>query len=99
MPGGLEVPGGPQGRVAQVAGEGSGDAHTGGAQGTGWAVWSSWREILGIAGDISNLQGVGEDRNQNEGEDTEGGGQEESDGAISQEVEEEEARELDMDID
>ena len=99
MPGGLEVPGGPQGRVAQVAGEGSGDAHTGGAQRTGGAVWSSWRKILGIAGDIGNLQGVGEDRNQNEGEDTEGGGQEESDGAISQEVEEEEARELDMDID
>ena len=74
-------PGGPQGRVAQVAGEGSGDAHTGGAQRTGGAVWSSWREILGIAGDIGNLQGVGEDRNQNEGEDTEGGGQEESDGA------------------
>ena len=97
MPGGLEVPGGPQGRVAQVAGEGSGDAHTGGAQRTGGAVWSSWREILGIAGDIGNLQGVGEDRNQNEGEDTEGGGQEESDGAISQE--EEEATELDMDID
>ena len=47
------------------------------------AVWSSWREILGIAGDIGNLQGVGEDRNQNEGEDTEGGGQEESDGAIA----------------
>ena len=40
MPGGLEVPGGPQGRVAQVAGEGSGDAHTG-AQRTGGAVWSS----------------------------------------------------------
>ena len=32
---------------------------------------------------IGNLQGVGEDRNQNEGEDTEGGGQEESDGAIA----------------
>ena len=46
-------------------------------------MWSSWREILGIAGDIGNLQGVGEDRNQNEGEDTEGGGQEESDGAIA----------------
>ena len=98
MPGGLEVLGGPQGRVGQVAGEGSGDAHTGGAQRTGGAVWSSWREILGIAGDIGNLQGVGEDRNQNEGEDTEGGGQEESDGAISQE-EEEEATEFDMDID
>ena len=35
MPGGLEVLGGPQGRVGQVAGEGSGDAHTGGAQRTG----------------------------------------------------------------
>ena len=57
--------------------------HTGGAQRTGGAVWSSWREILGIAGDIGNLQGVGEDRNQNEGEDTEGGGQAESDGAIA----------------
>ena len=66
--------------------------HTGGAQRTGGAVWSSWREILGIAGDIGNLQGVGE-------EDTEGGGQEESDGAISQEEEEEEATEFDMDID
>ena len=55
------------------------------------AVWSSWRDILGNAGDIGNLQGVGE-------EDTEGGGQEESDGAISQE-EEEEATEFDMDID
>ena len=53
-------------------------------------MWSSWRDILGNAGDIGNLQGVGE-------EDTEGGGQEESDGAISQE--EEEATELDMDID
>ena len=57
----------------------------------GGAVWSSWRDILGNAGDIGNLQGVGE-------EDTEGGGQEESDGAISQE-EEEEATEFDMDID
>ena len=46
-------------------------------------MWSSLREILGIAGDIGNLQGVGEDRNQNKGEDTEGGGQEESDGAIA----------------
>ena len=60
-------------------------------------MWSSWRKILGIAGDIGNLQGVGEDRNQNEGEETEGGRQEESDGAISQE--EEEATELDIDID
>ena len=48
MPGGLEVSGGPQGRVAQVAGEGSGVAHTGAAQRMGGAVWSSWREILGI---------------------------------------------------
>ena len=55
-------------------------------------MWSSWRDILGNAGDIGNLQGVGE-------EDTEGGGQEESDGAISQEEEEEEATEFDMDID
>ena len=59
--------------------------------GTFGAVWSSWRDILGNAGDIGNLQGVGE-------EDTEGGRQEESDGAISQE-EEEEATEFDMDID
>ena len=51
-------------------------------------MWSSWRDILGNAGDIGNLQGVGE-------EDTEGGRQEESDGSISQE----EATEFDMDID
>ena len=57
----------------------------------GGAVWSSWRDILGNAGDIGNLQGVGE-------EDTEGSRQEESDEAISQE-EEEEATEFDMDID
>ena len=54
-------------------------------------MWSSWRNILGNAGDIGNLQGVGE-------EDTEGSRQEESDEAISQE-EEEEATEFDMDID
>merc|ERR1712004_249285 len=55
----------------------------------GRAVWSLWQEILGSdgAGDIGNLQAVGDEEYQNEREDREGG-QEETDSAISQEEEE-----------
>ena len=66
------------------------------------AVWSSWQEILGSdgAGDIGNLQAVGDEGYQNEREDREGG-QEETDSAISQEEEEDEPEpiEIDMDVD
>ena len=68
----------------------------------GRAVWSSWQEILGSdgAGDIGNLQAVGDEGYQNEREDREGG-QEETDGAISQEEEKDEPGpiEIDMDVD
>ena len=68
----------------------------------GRAVWSSWQEILESdgAGDIGNLQAVGDEGYQNEREDREGG-QEETDGAISQEEEEDEPEpiEIDMDVD
>ena len=52
------------------------------------------------AGDIGNLQAVGDEGYQNEREDREGG-QEETDGAISQEEEEDEPEpiEIDMDVD
>ena len=68
----------------------------------GRAVWSSWQEILGSdgAGDTGNLQAVCDEGYQNEREDREGG-QEETDGAISQEEEEDEPEpiEIDMDVD
>ena len=68
----------------------------------GRAVWSSWQEILGSdgAGDIGNLQAVGDEGYQNEREDREGE-QEETDGAISQEeeVDEPEPIEIYMDVD
>ena len=63
-------------------------------------MWSSWQEILGSdgAGDIGNLQAVGDEGYQNEREDTEGG-QKETDGAISQVEEEDVPIEIGMDVD
>ena len=81
---------------------GSGGARAGATQGGGRAVWSSWQEILGSDGasDIGNLQALGDEGYQNEREDREGG-QEETDGVISQEEEEDEPEpiEIDMDVD
>jgi len=66
----------------------------------GRAVWSLCQEILGSdgAGDIGNLQAVGDEGYQNEREDREGG-QEETDSAISQEEEEDEPEPIKIDVD
>ena len=99
LPGDPQGVEGPQGGGAEAVGEGSGGARAGSTQGGGRAVWSSWQEILGsdAASDIGNLQALGDE---GEGEDREGG-QEETDGAISQEEEEDEPEpmEIDMDVD
>ena len=103
LPGDPQGVEGPQGGGAEAVGEGrSGGARAGSTQGGGRAVWSSWQDILGsdAASDIGNLQALGDEGYQNEGEAREGG-QEETDGAISQEEEEDEPEpiEIDMDVD
>ena len=91
---------GPQGGGAEAVGEESGGARAGSTQGGGRAVWSSGQEILGsdTASDIGNLQALGDEGYQNEGEAREGG-QEETDGAISQEEEEDEPEPIKIDVD